>query len=463
MKKWKDEKIYVYLALIFGMIMVFLTPPCQGPDEDKHFLKSYQVSNGHFYSSIKNKSAGNYFPKEMYDYVREKTVYMNQLRMKYSYADMVMDQIKPMDYSKKEYVTNFTSRTFAFVYIAPALGMLISRILAFIFGYKMITPTYMLYFGRIFSLLFSVIITYFAIKKTPIFKKTFTVVALLPMVIFLNSVIGYDNVLISFSLLALSLILKWSFDEKSELSKKEFIILALVGIFLLNIKTLYFPVYLLLFLIPAKKFNGKKGKLKAAVIMISIIFGVTLLIKLPYILNPISSNDSFISKQISFIMNNPLKYISILAHNIWEQRYFQLTSMVGVFGLVDTYIPATVVLIIYLNIILIALSDISTDKYKVTEDMKIINLFYIIFAVIVIYTALYIYWTPLELGSIGTGSIKGVQGRYFIPLIIPFLMLLSNKKIKENKVLKLAKDNYVLTCGISLLISTVILLLRYWV
>ncbi len=42
------EKIFVILATIFGLILIIVTPPFQNPDENKHFFRTYQISQGIF-------------------------------------------------------------------------------------------------------------------------------------------------------------------------------------------------------------------------------------------------------------------------------------------------------------------------------------------------------------------------------------------------------------------------------
>ena len=65
MEKFSIEKKYLYIALIFGILFVFIVPPFQSPDEDSHFKKAYQVSKGKLYPEVKKNVIGNYFPTEM--------------------------------------------------------------------------------------------------------------------------------------------------------------------------------------------------------------------------------------------------------------------------------------------------------------------------------------------------------------------------------------------------------------
>ncbi len=462
MGKWPEHKIYVYIALIIGVFFIFLTPPFQSPDEDSHFKKSYQVANGHFYPVAHDGKLGNYFPKQMLDYIKEKIAYRSKLDKKYSYSEMLLEQYDNMDYTKKNFQEYSTSNIIPITYIAPASGIIFSKLVAHIFDLDMISTVYMLYFARIFSLILSVILTTIAIKKTPVMKKTFLVVALIPMCVFLNSMVSYDNVLIPLSLLSLAMILDITYVKK-KIEKKDIIVLSLIGTVLLNVKTVYFFMYLLMFGIPFKKFGLKKDKIKIALKIIGIVLLLTLIFKFPLIIQKVSSSDANAKKQIAFVLSHPIKYMSILLNNIEYQRLFYLNTTVGTFGLIDTYLPISVIVFIYINIFVTALVDGSSDKIKVDKVIKILSVVYVMICAISIYTALYVTWTPQVFKKIGSNEITGVQGRYFLPLVMPLLLVFSNSKIKDNYFFRIVRENYLLLPILFLVLSLNIVLIRFWI
>ena len=97
------------------------------------------------------------------------------------------------------------------------------------------------------------------------------------------------------------------------------------------------------------------------------------------------------------------------------------------------------------------------------NKFKIVLIIYSLLIIIAVFSALYITWTPLVNGhKIGTDQISGVQGRYFIPIIIPILLLFSNSKIKKYKFLNIIRENSFLPFIGILVISSVTILLRYW-
>ena len=220
-----------------------------------------------------------------------------------------------------------------------------------------------------------------------------------------------------------------------------------------------------MFAVPAKHFGTTKDKIKIGALLLGGIILASIILKLPSLFLDNSAKDetATIMKQFGFVMNHPLKYISYLCYNIKISRYFQLSSAVGLFGLLDTYNPTFITILIYINLVMIALSEGIREKIKINRLTKILIIIFAVSTIIGVYTALYITWTSVELHKIGTKIITGVQGRYFIPIIMPLLLLLSFNKGKNCKIFKIIEENYILVPVITILISMCSIFLRFWV
>ena len=70
---------------------------------------------------------------------------------------------------------------------------------------------------------------------------------------------------------------------------------------------------------------------------------------------------------------------------------------------------------------------------------------------LLIFTALYIQWTSLK-----NDTIAGIQGRYFIPLMLLLSLLGRNKMILFNEV----KEREIFTAGMILQLVTIIYLIK---
>ena len=62
----RPVQLFAIMALLFGGLFIGLTPPFQSPDEPNHFLRAYQVSEGHFFpEKIENQRLGGYLPASL--------------------------------------------------------------------------------------------------------------------------------------------------------------------------------------------------------------------------------------------------------------------------------------------------------------------------------------------------------------------------------------------------------------
>ncbi len=465
MTKITEEKLYVYIAIVVGMLLIFIIPPFVSPDEDSHFIKSYLVSQGKLYPTTNKKGVvGNKLPQAMVSYIISKRKFSSNFDEKYTYHNYFNEQFDKLDYNSKKFISYSTSQVFPYIYAAPAFGILTAKMMAIIFDIDNTSPAYLLQFARLFTLLFSITLTYFAIKITPVFKKTMFTVALMPMTLFICSMVSYDAVLIPLSLLGIAILLRLIYDNSIKtVSIKQLIILTVIGIILFNVKTIYSFIYVLLLFIPKEKFGTTKDKTKSIIIMGLTIILVYILARVPqYLLtNVAASGNSASSKQITFILKNPIKYLGYILYNIRSQRLFFINTTVGCFGLLDVYLPLFIIAIFLVNLFLISLAEGSTDKYKINYKIKLALLGLVILCVIAIFTVMYISWTSLMMKT-GQKDILGVQGRYFIPLIFPVLLVFSNSKIKANKLFKTIKNNYFLIPTVSLIVSIAVCIFRFW-
>lgn len=458
--------VFIYLALIFGLIFIFLTPPFQSPDEDSHFKKAYLISKGQIIKSSDNIIDGYYLPQDMIKYSYEKTSKMSNRNWKYTYSDFYNDNFMTVEYSN-EILSDFSAEDVSIIpYIPASVGIFIARHTSNMLISGMPSTAYMLYFARFFNLIAYVILGALAIKITPILKKTMMTVLLLPMSLFLGSMMSYDSILISISLLTIALILDMIYNKKTNFDTKHLIIFAILGFVLLKLKVIYFIIIGLLLMVPKNKFKDNK-KIKYALYTIGLVILLYLISKIPYLFNQtvVSNGSELITKQKEFAFNNPFLFVGNIFKNIYAQKSMLLIQMIGVLGLLDTYLPRLIIFILVLLIGLVSLSELSLDKIKIDTKTKVLSLLIFIVLLIAIYAAMYLMWTPLVL-EVGGNTITGVQGRYLLPIIILPLFILSNNKLKKykmaEKIMNIILEHYTLIIFIGLMVSSLMLLIRYW-
>ena len=468
MFKLSPTKFFVYCALIFGIILITLIPPFQSPDEDSHFKRAYVISQGDLYPSSQNGIVGYFVPNDMSAYISEKQTFIGNRDRKYTYSEEILDDRLPKDYSDRSFQNFSTAETTPIAYLAPASGIVFAKISERLTGIEKISVTYMLHFARFFSLILYVVIVGLAIKITPILKKTFCLIGLIPMSLYLAVAISYDSVLIAISMLATALIFKLKFDENiKKVSWWHIIALGIMGYILLKVKTVYITLLIPLIFIPREKYGkNKKEIIKVIAMILGIVVGLFIINKIPSLtLQRAAADNSASSQQLQLIIHHPISYLKMALKIMWENRNFYYSGMFGMFGLIDTYLPTVYMFMYMIAFVCIIIADLSLCEKKFNWKYKTIAILGCIASVFGVFTAMYVYWTSMEKG-VGADTITGVQGIYFLPIIPLGMIIFSNSILAKKEILKKLFNNVLensyLISFIMLAVSSITILLRYW-
>lgn len=167
-----------------------------------------------------------------------------------------------------------------------------------------------------------------------------------------------------------------------------------------------------------------------------------------------NSSAISVSGQISFISANPLEYMGILLNTIWGNYHYFLVMFVGNFGRLDTPLPN---ILVYIFIIVLSLvSILDKSKVNIVLKQKLISLIILSIVFISIFTLEFITWTP-----VGSATIAGIQGRYFIPVAPLFFILFFNKKFNYD--LKFFNKTIIFFIIIVLIFTLFIIIRRYYI
>lgn len=403
----KKENLYLVLALTFGLIMAVFNPPFDGvPDEHAHFWKAWAIAEGDFVcksnnaipksamelpgSTIKVKVPGD-----------EKKIVFNGLLVKLFEKD------------SKELSTGGAAICGAtpFGYIPQAIGLKMAQLLNF-------SALGDFYVARILNLIVSAVLVYWVIRIVPFGKMIFFVIGLLPMTLQQFSSLSYDSLHISLVFLFIAYVIKIAHEKEKKLSKKEAVLLFLISLIGFNVKTGYFLLSFLIFILPVSKFRNKKhywlfmfGFLLTNVIF---YFGVTKMLsggeQAVQVDSPINA-----SKQIAHIISNPFNFLMVLFDQIYNNFNFYMETFLFKSG----WLKKPISNIWYVFVIVGMFLFVNNEKEKVELTKKQRSVFLLVFLMnfVVTFIGLYLVWT-----KVGANKISGVQGRYFLG-IFPMLML----------------------------------------
>ena len=419
-KNIKEENIFLLTVPVICLMFMATMPTFKNHDELYHWIRTYEVSTGVLATKVEDGVQGTKMPEAI-------TAIMKSNWETTTYSDVNYALGIEMDKDNTYTIDSKTAAVYAFVqYIPQAIGVAIARV----FTSK---PLIMAYAGRLFNIIFAMFVLYKAIKLMPFGKKIFLIISYIPIVIEGFSSLSPDAMTTSISFLYIAYILNLAFDEKKIVGLKQKIFLTILSIIVALCKIVYLPLVLLLFLIPKEKFcnTGKEDKspITKKILNIMLIAGIAVVINLlwlgfssRYLLNLRDGDSKY---QVLLLFKNPIMYIQELIYtfNLYGNNY--LTGMLGEslgWGeLIRLNFIVPSVLFVLLIIELVT-DETLRNKFSGWQKFVIFITFLIIFGLI--FTSLYVQWT-----TIGSESILGVQGRYFIP-ILPLLMLLIGNDIK---------------------------------
>jgi uncharacterized membrane protein len=407
--------IFVAVALIFGTILVFLTPPFQVTDEFWHFFRAYQISLGEMVAQKQDDTQGGTLPLSLLTLSNRFARLPYHPAQRTSWTEIVDAGKIPLE-PGRPFFFHFpsTANYSPLVYAPQAIAIAIGR-------WAGLRPLELLYFAREANLLAYCIAGYFTLRFAPALKRAIFIVMLMPMSLSLAASVSADAVTIAICLLFTSLVWDCAVDDAAKVDARNKIAIIALSIGVVLCKFAYAPLILLVLLIPASRFGGKGRRLKfvAALIIVNLAVSLAWLSQTAgagLIIRP-DRPDVNAAQQLAFIRGHPLALLPALARGFTHDGPLILQSFVGYLGWLDNPVSPLVVAI-YLIVLAAACWPIVNDPPPLPR-WRLTLLAALVFACVLIFAFLnYLFWTP-----VGFPQLQGLQGRYFIPLGLAMLIL----------------------------------------
>lgn len=457
------EKAFLFLAITFGILLVFITPPFQTPDEPAHFYRAFQISefkiipnrqqgvpvDGATPAVKQENKVGGELPVSLKITV-EKTMggVAFHPETKISMPEIIAASKIRLDLHKREFLEfPNTARYSPVVYLPQTLGILSGKLFNS-------SPLFLMYLGRLFNTAVWIFFVYFAIKTVPVSKWVFFLLALTPMSLFISASMSADVLTNAAAFLLISLILKYVPNDNDRLNNSKIFSIFLLSVVLSLTKQIYFLIPFMFLIIPVKKIGSKT---KYFAIFFSLIFVSLFAVSIWFltikdIIVPLKSDISAIEQAI-YVFNNPMKFLEISIKTLSSKKF--ISHFIGQLGWLDAQMSWFFLLPYLFMLIFTALTD-NDGNFILTSRHKMIMAATLFTSIILICLSQYLTWTP-----VGRTRIQGIQGRYFIPLSPLIFLLLSTKKIKLNFNLK----NFAIVCFsfFSLIYTLIVLIKRFYI
>lgn len=431
-EKLQPHIVYIILALIMGGMYIFVIPLCAQSDEPEHIFRTFQVAKGEVISPVINGEFITEMPESIIDMVQVNSeAKKREYKKYYDIKEMMEIELNEEQTTQIRTVGNYLGIS----YFPHALGVKIGMLFN-------MNPYYSAMLGRITGLVTIILLFALGIKKLPYHKLFATIILLSPVVLSYTACFSADSVLLVAAFLMFSYVLYYM-HTKEKISKKDYVIFAILTFILSVSKMAYLPLIGVLMFIPKECFENtkiKSSKIKLLIVGIFIIFGMISALWWMNTAN-ISATTGDASNTNSWIYSKPLSYLIVLFRNTATNAYSYLeNAFAGHFLCHNQVNPYAIVPLTYIIISVIAfLSD--ENKEKTTMMQKIITVGIIALVYALVATAMYVYNTSYK-----EGIIIGVQGRYLLPLILLAMFFANNKKlqIREESLTNIALiANYV--------------------
>lgn len=404
------DKTFVLIGFLMGITMTLLTPIhlVTSSDDQVHFHKAYTILDG---TKSKWSYSGRYFNHLV---IGGHGNYRSNEEIRLYKKFLIKNDTKKSTIKLENQDSNLDYNEL--IYLPFSFGYKIARL----FGFNFVNS---LYVSKLFNLIFYLAIMFFAIRISPYFKKLIFIIGLLPANIYLASQFSYDSTITAGVMISIASLLKIKSKKKVDL---KYLLIFILGIIWASLpKVIYAPLLLLFLLIPNDWFANRK-QARIVKIGICILFLVLMSIFVIPVLTSTASGDSrvantSVSLQLKYILMHPINYIKLLLketiYNFDNMFFgFDTFSLMGYLNR-NTHIFDLSNFVLLVLILYVTFTDTVEESF-LDKKFKIALAILLVMIWCLIWTALYLQWTP-----VGHNSIEGVQSRYFLPLLFPLLIL----------------------------------------
>ncbi|HEY9909418.1 MAG TPA: DUF2142 domain-containing protein [Thermosynechococcaceae cyanobacterium] len=416
------HKAFAGVAIVFGLLYLLVMPPFQVPDENMHFWRSYQVSEGHLVPEIQGRAVGGMIPLslgkvvEIWGYLPFKP----DVDLKWSSHQESFSI--PLERQVQVFAGFPNTAVYSPVpYVPQAIGIQFGKLLN-------LAPIVLSYLGRFSNMMVAIVLTFLALKIVPFYKWIFFLLSLTPMAISQRSSLSADALTNAIAFLLSAIVLNLTFNpEKEKVEFRDAVILGVLSSLLSLCKLSYCVLPLICFLIPQRKFEDRKSYwLVCSIICLSsVVFCAAwtwttkdISANFPYPLPTIAPKA-----QLQYLLSHPFRIPSI-AWNQFNRIDEYAEQFIGVLGWLDTPIHGSVRLS-YIWVLLIAALISSEPEIFMLGGQRLKIFLVVAVTVFMIHAPLYFGWT-----AVGRAKVDGLQGRYFIPTSPLFFLLFYNHKFK---------------------------------
>lgn len=412
-------RFFAPMAALFGVLLVFITPPFQSPDEYNHFFRAFQVSEGHFYPEKWNSNRlGGNLPHSLDSL---KIIFL-PLKGNYSAKTSLAEVRQALTLSLNEdnrWFLDFPNTAIyaPTAYIPQAIGIALAR-------YFTDRCLILFYAARLTNLLFWMALLWAALQRMPFQRQSMAFLALLPASLAIAASCNADVLTNGLAFYAIAVFCA-AIEHGAVLSgpanrPREGVAVGIVVLMALH-KLIFAPMALLAGLPALERMAHWKTALRRSFYPLLLALAVAFWWGwkaqnwfVPYdryepavrdlqTLNP--GVDPL--AQLDYILKHPFVFAETVAGSFFHAAPSMVAHFVGKFGWEKNYLPGWLICLLWLALVLLVFSEKNrlspVQRLWVGSIILLCSLLWVI--------TMYALWCP-----VGGRVLDNWQGRYFVPL-----------------------------------------------
>ncbi len=437
-RRGRPEHFFFGAVLLLGLLYLVVLAPLSAPDEISHYISAYQLSN-RLLSWEPADGQGNVWIRAEDAFIedvegvrrddgQEKKTILGQELTEGTYR--LLHQGETGERPEGRTVScQYPVRTTPLVYVPQALGMTLGRLLR-VNGFGL------LYLGRLFNLICFAAVGSMAVKRLPFGKGAVTAAALLPMSLHLAASFSYDAMLIALGtyITAVCADLAW---RAPRVRARDAAALAAAAAIMGPCKMVYGVMLGLCLLIPVRRFGGWKAWILSAAAVLGA-YGIAMaVVNLGTVAYYTGSGSSYVAwageEGYTFqeLLHRPLHVLQMCYNTLaWEGETL-FSGMLGeALGNMDPVLntPYAVLLAMTAVIVVLALKK-PGEEIWVTMGQRLWIWLLGLACLGALMFSMLLAWTPAS-----ATKIKGVQGRYLLPILPSLLLTIRNSRVVRTGV-----------------------------
>ena len=398
------------LLLFFGVPMILLIPPGAGYDEEDHLVRVWELSAFSFIP-------GQMSPQEM----KYPTVFRNFAYRQQGSAGVIDSDFWQRFARASLYEDGFVRRELdtKSVY-SPALLFPQALTMRWLGRGANLPALPVFYLCRLANLLSYLLLTWLAIRLMPFGKWILLVLAISPTALFQATTISPDAISNGIGFLFVAGCLWVAKAQEIGWREVRRLVFLVFLLFLAKLNIISLLLILFLLILPSQFVDKKLYVFLLAITLVLFLIevaGWNLVASTNF--NSLLLAEANPRAQLLYILGHPFVFLQTVLKDFVTNGLLYVQGWLNGYGYYYWTPPQIVSFFFLLSLSVVIFLDATTEQ--VSKKYRVVFLLVFAASYVVTIVSLYISFTP-----VGLDQVFGVQGRYFVPFVLPLVLVLSS-------------------------------------